>query len=520
MSRRYTWAPDAAAPAHLIEAKGVSQAKVACEAGVAESTISEVLAGERNLNRTHIGRLCFIVTNKWMKAGYGEPLRRYFGESAWVESVVNFGHAKQIFEDADVFPSILVARKPTADAPPTTARVCDIPRDTLRIDDLSNQIAAEGFELPREKLSAGAWTLEPPGVMALMEKIRRVGVPLKEIAGCIPIYGIKTGFNEAFLIDTPTKELLVAADPKSGKLFRPYLRGQDIDRWKGQWAGQWLIAMRSSANYDWPWSKAAEAADEVFKQTYPALQEHFGRYRTELAGRKNKVHFWWELSGSSQWEAYEQPKIMYQEIQFHPCYMLDRERMLANNKVFFIPNGDLYLLGVMNSPLMWWHNWRYLPHMKDEALTPVGFLMEDLPVARPTQEIRESAEGAVQSLLDIAGKQQTGRRDVLDWLRVEYAVNKPSQKLQDVSALTPDALAAEVKKARGKKNPLTVAGLKALREEHGRSIVPLQTLAAEARTLERQVAELVNAAYGLTPEEVALMWKTAPPRMPGEAPDS
>jgi len=109
---------------------------------------------------------------------------------------------------------------------------------------------------------------------------------------------------------------------------------------------------------------------------------------------------------------------------------------------------------------------------------------------------------------------------VLDWLRVEYAVNKPSQKLQDVSALTPDALAAEVKKARGKKNPLTVAGLKALREEHGRSIVPLQTLAAEARTLERQVAELVNAAYGLTPEEVALMWKTAPPRMPGEAPDS
>ena len=58
------------------------------------------------------GRLSFIVTNKWMKAGYGEPLRRFFGESAWVESVVDFGHAKQIFEDADVFPSILVARKP------------------------------------------------------------------------------------------------------------------------------------------------------------------------------------------------------------------------------------------------------------------------------------------------------------------------------------------------------------------------------------------------------------------------
>ena len=49
-----------------------------------------------------------------------------------------------------------------------------------------------------------------------------------------------------------------------------------------------------------------------------------------------------------------------------------------------------------------------------------------------------------------------------------------------------------------------------------RSIPPLRALAAEARQLERRVAELVNAAYGLTAEEVALMWRTAPPRMPGE----
>ncbi len=187
------------------------------------------------------GRLCFIVTNKWMKAGYGEPLRRYFGEAAWVESVVNFGHAKQIFEDADVFPSILVARKPTADAPPPTARVCDIPRDRLRIDDLSNQIKEEGFETPRERLAGEPWMLEPPGVMGLMEKIRRVGVPLKEYAGVKPLYGIKTGLNEVFLIDTKTKDQLIAADPKSAGLFKPYLRGQDIDRWSPEWAGLWML---------------------------------------------------------------------------------------------------------------------------------------------------------------------------------------------------------------------------------------------------------------------------------------
>jgi hypothetical protein len=58
------------------------------------------------------GLLCFIVTNQWMKAGYGEPLRRVFSEKAWVRSVVNFGHAKQIFEEVDVFPSIIFVEKP------------------------------------------------------------------------------------------------------------------------------------------------------------------------------------------------------------------------------------------------------------------------------------------------------------------------------------------------------------------------------------------------------------------------
>ncbi len=71
-------------------------------------------------------------------------------------------------------------------------------------------------------------------------------------------------------------------------------------------------------------------------------------------------------------------------------------------------------------------------------------------------------------------------------------------------------------KARGKKKPLSVAEVKAPKDEHAWSVTPLQALAAEARQLEQRVAELVNTAYGLTAEEVALMWRTAPPRMPGE----
>ncbi len=465
------------------------------------------------------GSACFISSNKWMKAGYGEPLRRFFARSAWVELVVDFGHAKQIFQEADVFPSILLVRRPGKETPPPTAHVCAIPRDNLRLDDLTRQVKHDGFTVPRDRLGADAWTLESPGVVALLEKIRKARIALSEFVRNVPIYGIKTGFNDAFLIDSVTKERLVEADPRSISLFRPYLRGQDIDRWQCEWAGQWLIRMDSSNNNVWPWSNAGQRAESVFKKTYPALHEHFRQYQQQLSDRKNQVRFWWELSGTSHLSFYDNPKVMYQEIQFHPCYLMDRSGMLANNKVFIIPSDDLYLLGVLNSPLMWWHNWRYLPHMKDEALTPAGFLMANLPIAKPKDETRQAANTAVQRLLDVTAEGLKGRRALLDRLKADFAVEKPSQKLQDMAALNADTLTAEVQKAVGKKKPLSAAQVKALQAEHARQITPLQKLAAEARQLERRVSDLVNAAYGLTPEEVALMWQTAPPRMPGEPPE-
>lgn len=96
---------------------------------------------------------------------------------------------------------------------------------------------------------------------------------------------------------------------------------------------------------------------------------------------------------------------------------------------------------------------------------------------------------------------------------------KPTLKLQLPAGLTADDFVAEVKKARGRKaGPLTAAALKALRDEYAATVAPLRTAAAEAERLEREMSDLVNDAYGLTPDDVRLMWETAPPRMPIPAP--
>ena len=71
-----------------------------------------------------------------------------------------------------------------------------------------------------------------------------------------------------------------------------------------------------------------------------------------------------------------------------------------------------------------------------------------------------------------------------------------------------------MKRSRARKLHRTSAGLQALREEYTRTIEPARNLAAEALKLERALSDLVNQAYGLTAEKMALMWDSAPPRMP------
>ena len=464
------------------------------------------------------GRLSFIVTNKWLKAAYGEPLRKYFAEQAWVESVIDFGHAKQIFPDADVFPSIIVARKPTTEPAPTTTRVCAIPREQLRISDLSNQIGAEGFDVARDSLKDAAWSLEPKGVIELLAKIRFHSVSLGADTFVRPMSGIKTGYNEAYLITTALRNYLIEKNPSSNKFIKPYLRGQDIERWHSGWTGLWMIALKSSGDYAWPWAQSGEEAERVFQQNYPDIHAHFKKHEELLRKRQDKGRYWWELRTCAYWDTFERPKIFYQDITWQSSFNLDTRGTYSNNTVYFLSTSDVWILATLNSPAAWAFAWRKAQHGKDEALRFFNTFIEAFPIPIPTDGQRLSCNKAVAWLIEAAKDRHEITREILDWLQVEHEIADPSTKLQNPTGLDSDALIAEVRKVRGKKKPLSLAGVRNLREEHLRTILPAQALAAEARGLEREVSDLVNQAYGLTPDEVRLMWQTAPPRMPIDPP--
>ncbi len=464
------------------------------------------------------GRMSYIVTNKWMRAGYGAALRDYLANHSVVEQLVDFGHAP-IFEGVDVFPCIVVLEKPpVTDWQPELmdqVQLTEFPREMLQKVALGRYVREHHISVPQQRFGRSPWNLEAAPVYDLLAKIRHGGTPLAEFAGVKPYRGVLTGLNEAFLIDTPTRNHLVGEDARAGEIIKPFLRGQDMGRWLPDWHGMWLIVLKSSSDYTWPWSTAPETAEESFRQTYPALYNHMKPLEDKLRTRQDKGRYWWELRACAYYDVFARPKLMYQEIQFHPQYCFDTSGLFTNNKGFLLPNADLWLLAVLNSPLMWWHNWRFLPHMKDEALSPVGVLMETLPIAPPTDAVRAEVEPAVARLIAITHARQQATVDTLDWLHTEFGVETPGQRLEDFATLDTDAFIAEVRKRRPKAaGVLTPGGLKALRTGYDEQALPIQDLQAEAAGLERRLADLVNTAYGLTPEEVDLLWATAPPRMP------
>ena len=104
------------------------------------------------------------------------------------------------------------------------------PREALKLVQLDGYVRKYGHPVPQKRFTGAPWSLEASEADDLMAKMKRVGIPLSEFAKVKPYYGIKTGLNEAFLIDTPTKERLIREDPRSAEIIKPYLRGQDIRR--------------------------------------------------------------------------------------------------------------------------------------------------------------------------------------------------------------------------------------------------------------------------------------------------
>ena len=187
----------------------------------------------------------------------------------------------------------------------------------------------------------------------------------------------------------------------------------------------------------------------------------------------------------------------------------------TNDLCFILPSENEWSVAILNSPAMWAYMWRHVMHGKDEVLRLKNIYTETLPIAPPTQEAQGEAEEAAGVWSRSRDPGRWSGDDTPNWLRVEFGVEKPGQKLEDFATLGPDAFVEEVRKRRPKgEGRLTPGALRDLKSGYAEMAGPVREARSEAAGLERRLSDLVNEAYGLTVEEVDLLWKTAPPRMP------
>jgi adenine-specific DNA-methyltransferase len=179
-------------------------------------------------------------------------------------------------------------------------------------------------------------------------KIEEIGVPLKEWDVRIN-YGIKTGFNEAFIIDEKTKDNLINKSPKSAEIIRPILRGRDIKKYKAEFAGYWLINAHNGI-------KSKNIKRIYVERDYPIIYEHLLKYKPQLVERLDKGEHWTNLRNCAYLEDLESEKLIWIELTDRPNFYFDIDGYYTNNTVFFMVGKHLpYILAFLNSMLCEWY---------------------------------------------------------------------------------------------------------------------------------------------------------------------
>ena len=270
------------------------------------------------------GRMGMIVANKWMRAGYGERLRDFLQRVGRPLEVIDFGHSP-IFPDADTFPCILIVTKRARalaerERPGEDERLsaCEVPREhwSDRMD-LGAFVSSRRRHIATGLLRRERWSLEDARARLLLERIRTKGVPLAAYCGQKPMFGIKTGLTEAYVIDEETRAALIRKSKTSARVIKPLLRGRDIDRWRLREGGVYLILIPSSENQSWDWSDASEDAEAVFREKLPAIYEHMSKFKEKLMERRDQGRYYWELRSCDYMESILSEKIVWQDLAYH-----------------------------------------------------------------------------------------------------------------------------------------------------------------------------------------------------------
>jgi len=254
------------------------------------------------LLRPH-GILTFITSNKFFLAAYAENLRSLLQESK-VKQVINFGEA-EIFEDVGVDSSITILENFKRNISEDVKSLLWKKKTSAT---LLSKIMEHPMTFPALQLTPDRWSICPVEVHQLIEKLRTQPTTLGEFVDDRFNYGIKTGYNEAFIINSETRARLIENHPECDKWILPFIDGNWVKRHTIEMGEKWIIKIESSTNQTHPWSGAVDPLAK-FKETLPSIFERFQdpERKQRLTNRADSGTYYWELRACDYWDDLKKP---------------------------------------------------------------------------------------------------------------------------------------------------------------------------------------------------------------------
>ncbi|HRH50099.1 MAG TPA: TaqI-like C-terminal specificity domain-containing protein [Panacibacter sp.] len=290
------------------------------------------------------GLFGIIVANKWMRANYGEPLRKWFKLQP-IKQIIDFGDLP-VFQNATTYPCIIISGKAnSAGSIPAGGIVVNV--KTLAFENLQHYVTENTQLLTQEKFEDTGWNLGSETEQLLLKKLQQAGIPLGEYVKGKIYRGVLTGLNEAFVIDETTKDALIQEDARSAEVIKPFLAGKDIRRYQIPSSNKFLIFTKRGIDID----------------KYPAVKNHLLQFKKELTpkpkdwngsdwnGRKPGAYKWFEIQDTvDYWESFEKVKILWPGISSEvAAFAFDYNKYYGNDNNQLIETDDKYLLGILNS---------------------------------------------------------------------------------------------------------------------------------------------------------------------------
>jgi len=365
--------------------------------------------GYKILKQKQGGILAYITSNKWMRAKYGEKLRRFLKENTTILKLIDFS-GYRVFEQT-VDTCILLFKKEK----PPKGHIFKFLEVKSNVESLENYLKNANWQkMEQDKLSNNGWILGDEKVLSLKEKIEKVGRPLR--AWNVKIYrGIITGYNEAFIIDTETRNRILAnckdeeERKRTEEIIKPILRGRDIERYRYKWAGLWLIY----------------AYQGIDIKKYPTLLTYLSQFKEQLKERtggarwdktKTKIlsipYKWYELQVDyyAIKEEFEKEKIVFNKTtKGDYAFAYDFQKCFVNQSTYIMVSeryNQKLLLGILNSQLFRFAYREFYSGGGIEGEITI-FTLENFPLPSITKENQHLADQIVQKVDQILSLTQS-----------------------------------------------------------------------------------------------------------------